>query len=81
MRIPEFLRILFDTSDFTPRWVCGHWTALHGWTHIASDVAIWGAYTAIPLVWGSWSSGGATSPSPDFLALRRVHFHTAARPT
>jgi PAS domain S-box-containing protein len=48
--MPELLRFLFDTSDFTPRWTCGNWTALHGWIHIVSDVATWGAYTAIPFV-------------------------------
>ncbi|MFT6395834.1 MAG: PAS domain S-box-containing protein [Bradymonadia bacterium] len=26
------------------------WTSVHGWTHIVSDVAIWAAYTAIPIV-------------------------------
>jgi signal transduction histidine kinase len=41
---------LFDTSDFPARWYCGAWTPLHGWTHIISDVAIWGAYMAIPCV-------------------------------
>lgn len=48
--MPEFLRLLFDTSDFTPRWMCGNWTAIHGWIHIVSDIATWGAYTAIPLI-------------------------------
>lgn len=48
--MPEYLRLLFDTSDFTPRWMCGNWTALHGWIHIASDLATWGAYTAIPFI-------------------------------
>ncbi|MCE9616275.1 MAG: PAS domain S-box protein [Lentisphaerae bacterium] len=42
-------RLLFDTADFPPRWRCGHWTPLHGWTHIVSDVAIFGAYAMIPL--------------------------------
>jgi PAS domain S-box-containing protein len=41
---------LFDTSGFVPRWTCGQWTPLHGWTHIISDIAIWGAYAAIPVV-------------------------------
>ncbi len=41
---------LFDTSDFPPRWYCGKWSALHGWTHIVSDLAIFGAYAAIPLL-------------------------------
>ena len=47
----DFVGILFDTEGFPPRWECGDaWTALHGWTHIISDIATWGAYTAIPLV-------------------------------
>lgn len=41
---------LFDTSDFPQRWYCGHWTPLLGWMHIIADLAIWGAYTAIPVV-------------------------------
>jgi two-component system, cell cycle sensor histidine kinase and response regulator CckA len=45
----SFLTNLFDTSDFPARWNCGHWTALHGWTHVIADVAIFGAYAAIPL--------------------------------
>jgi PAS domain S-box-containing protein len=39
---------LFDQSDFPARWHCGLWTAAHGWTHIIADVAIFGAYAAIP---------------------------------
>ena len=46
----DFLGKLFDTSDFPPRWQCGIWEAGHGWLHILSDLAIFGAYTAIPLV-------------------------------
>jgi signal transduction histidine kinase/CheY-like chemotaxis protein len=46
----DFLSNLFDTSDFPPRWRCGIWTEGHGWLHIFSDLAIFGAYTAIPLV-------------------------------
>jgi signal transduction histidine kinase len=41
---------LFDTSDFPARWHCGHWSPLHGWTHIIADIAIAGAYSMIPLV-------------------------------
>ena len=41
---------LFDTSDFPPRWQCGQWSPVHGWVHIVSDVAIFGAYLAIPCV-------------------------------
>lgn len=46
----EFFAHLFDTSDFPARWYCGNWSTGHGWLHITSDIAIWGAYTAIPLV-------------------------------
>jgi two-component system, chemotaxis family, sensor kinase Cph1 len=44
-----FFQKLFDTTDFTPRWVCGNWETGHGWLHILSDLAIFGAYFAIPL--------------------------------
>jgi PAS domain S-box-containing protein len=46
----DFLRDLFDTSGFPPRWNCGSWTAAHGWLHILSDLGIWSAYVAIPCV-------------------------------
>jgi len=46
----EFWKKLFDTSDFPSRWHCGNWSAGHGWLHIASDTAIWGAYMAIPAI-------------------------------
>ncbi len=79
MRIPEFLRILFDTSDFTPRWVCGHWTALHGWTHIASDVAIGGPTRRSASV-GFLVSGGAT-PLPRIFWLFAAFIFTCGTPT
>ncbi len=44
----EFFEKLFDTSDFPARWYCGNWSEGHGWLHIISDTAIWGAYMAIP---------------------------------
>jgi PAS domain S-box-containing protein len=50
--VMEFWQKLFDTSDFPPRWYCGDWTAGHGWLHIASDIAIWAAYFAIPCILG-----------------------------
>ncbi len=43
----DFLRQLFDTSDFTPRWNCGVWSEAHGWTHVVADLATWGAYAAV----------------------------------
>lgn len=45
-----FLAKLFDTSDFPARWSCGRWSAGHGWLHIFSDLGIWSAYVAIPIV-------------------------------
>ncbi|MBI1291619.1 response regulator [bacterium] len=44
----DYLSKLFDLSDFPARWRCGNWTAFEGWLHIGSDLAIWGAYMAIP---------------------------------
>lgn len=44
---------LFDTDGFPPRWRCGTaWaeSPFWGWLHIFSDLAIWGAYAAIPFV-------------------------------
>ena len=49
MELLGFFQRLFDTSDFPPRWQCGDWSNAHGWLHVVSDIAIWGAYTAIPL--------------------------------
>ena len=40
----------FDTTGFPARWHCGTWPVVLGWLHIASDLAIWGAYMAIPLL-------------------------------
>jgi len=48
----EFLRRIFDTSDFPARWHCGNWAPGHGWLHILSDLGVWSAYVAIPLVLG-----------------------------
>ncbi len=45
----DSLFVLFDTTDFPPRWQCGDWTTIHGWVHVVSDLAIFGAYVTIPL--------------------------------
>jgi PAS domain S-box-containing protein len=47
---PASLALLFDTDDFSPRWLCGNFSDVHGWTHIVADSAIFGAYAAIPAV-------------------------------
>ncbi|OIN60953.1 sensor histidine kinase [Arsenicibacter rosenii] len=46
----EFFQKLLDTNDWPPRWYCGNWTDFHGWLYIFSDLAIWSAYMAIPLI-------------------------------
>jgi signal transduction histidine kinase/ActR/RegA family two-component response regulator len=46
----DFLANLFNTDGFPPRWHCGIWTSGEGWLHILSDIAVFGAYMAIPCV-------------------------------
>ncbi|MGC4006535.1 MAG: PAS domain-containing protein [Pirellulales bacterium] len=49
----NWLTGLFETEGVPARWNCGSlWEnePWWGWTHIVADVAIWAAYTAIPLV-------------------------------
>ncbi|MCY7352052.1 MAG: two-component sensor histidine kinase [Cytophagaceae bacterium] len=49
-QIVDFFRRLTDTDDWPARWFCGRWTDFHGWLYIASDLTIWLAYMAIPLI-------------------------------
>lgn len=49
-QVLEFFNKLFDASDWPPRWHCGKWTDFHGWMYIVSDLLIWSAYFAIPLI-------------------------------
>ncbi|AKD58491.1 sensor histidine kinase [Spirosoma radiotolerans] len=46
----KFFQRLTDVSDWPPRWLCGRWTDFHGWLYILSDLTIWLAYMAIPLI-------------------------------
>ena len=49
----SFFSKLLDTSGFPPRWNCGSAWAEEpalGWIHIGSDLAVFTAYTAIPLM-------------------------------
>jgi len=48
--VTDFFTRLLDSSDWPPRWHCGTWTAFHGWLYIISDLLIWSAYFAIPVV-------------------------------
>lgn len=46
----EFLVNLFDTEGFPPRRHCGEaWTDGHAALHVVSDLAIFGAYFALPI--------------------------------
>jgi PAS domain S-box-containing protein len=49
-QVIEFFKKLFDTSDWPPRWNCGKWTEFHGWFYIISDLMVWSAYFAIPVI-------------------------------
>ncbi|WP_155975679.1 sensor histidine kinase [Daejeonella oryzae] len=49
-QIEEFFRLLLNTKDFPARWHCGRWTDFHGWVYVISDLFIWGAYFAIPIL-------------------------------
>ncbi len=49
-QVTEFFKKLADTSDWPPRWLCGEWSSFHGWLYIYSDIAIWLAYFAIPVI-------------------------------
>lgn len=46
----EFFSNLFGHSDWPARWFCGKWTEFHGWLYILSDLTIWLAYFAIPII-------------------------------
>jgi PAS domain S-box-containing protein len=65
----DFLSKLFDTSDFPARWQCGNWTAGLGWLHILSDLAVWSAYVAIPLVLGYFAYRRKDIPFRGFFVL------------
>jgi hypothetical protein len=46
----DFMRDLFDHSDFVPRQFCGSWSTELIRLHNISDASIWLAYMAIPVV-------------------------------
>lgn len=49
-QIADFFRGLLDTKNWPPRWHCGSWSDFHGWLYITSDLMIWAAYFAIPIL-------------------------------
>ena len=46
----EFFQHFFLAENWPARWSCGRWTDFHGWLYILSDLAIWSAYFAIPII-------------------------------
>jgi chemotaxis family two-component system sensor kinase Cph1 len=48
--IIEFFKNIFRAESWPARWTCGRWTDFHGWLYIFSDLFIWAAYFAIPLI-------------------------------
>jgi two-component system, chemotaxis family, sensor kinase Cph1 len=46
----DFLSDLFTTELWPARWHCGFWSDFHGWLYISSDLMIWFAYFAIPVI-------------------------------
>ncbi len=48
--VTNFFTKLSETADWPARWQCGKWSAFHGWLYIISDLMIWAAYFALPIV-------------------------------
>jgi two-component system, chemotaxis family, sensor kinase Cph1 len=46
----DFFSDIFSTKYWPARWHCGKWSDFHGWLYIISDLMIWAAYFAIPLL-------------------------------
>ena len=65
----DYMCKLFDTTDFPPRWHCGHWTSLHGWAHIISDLGIFLAYMSIPIILIYFSKRKKDLPFPRIFYL------------
>jgi chemotaxis family two-component system sensor kinase Cph1 len=48
--IIDFFQNLLKAENWPARWSCGKWTGFHGWMYILSDLSIWAAYSAIPII-------------------------------
>ena len=46
----DFFTGLLSTADWPARWMCGTWSAPHGWLYLGSDLVIWLAYFIIPVI-------------------------------
>lgn len=61
----NFVTELFSAEGFTARWSCGPgWSEFLGWLHIVGDVAVFGAYAAIPAVLALFLSRRRDIPFP-----------------
>jgi PAS domain S-box-containing protein len=49
-QITDFFYGLFAMDQWPERWHCGNWSDFHGWLYILSDITIWAAYFAIPII-------------------------------
>jgi PAS domain S-box-containing protein len=49
-QILVFFKGLFAHDQWPARWHCGLWSPFHGWLYIISDLLIWSACFAIPLL-------------------------------
>ncbi|WP_435017586.1 PAS domain S-box protein [Tundrisphaera sp. TA3] len=67
--MPAALGDLFSTEGFPARWSCGAWPSWLGWLHIASDLAIFAAYTSIPIALGYFMCRRRRFPFPGLTAL------------
>ncbi|MEO8151125.1 MAG: ATP-binding protein [Bacteroidia bacterium] len=45
-----FFKKLFDASDWPPLWKNGNWNNFDGWFYIISDLMIWSAFVALPVI-------------------------------
>jgi hypothetical protein len=65
----DFVRSLFDPSDFPARWHCGNWTPFAGWLLIVSDAVIFLSYMAIPAALAFTLFRRRDLPFPGILSL------------
>lgn len=68
-QVIEFFQKLFWVESWPPRWYCGQWSDFHGWLYILSDLAIWAAYFAIPLLLIKFLARKKNVPLPTVFVL------------
>lgn len=72
-QVKDFFFGLFSTAYWPPRWHCGKWSDFHGWLYIASDLLIWLAYFAIPVIIINY-----LSKKKDALKFNKTYLYFAA---